>query len=112
MNPNWPAVDNWLDLIGNVWIGLVLIAAAAVPSWFAARNHKSLNEVRDQVKNGHTTPLRVDLDKALYAIESLAHDVRGLRSDLASEEDRRRQQYGELRSDLDERIGRHRKLED
>ena len=109
---NWYDPENLLDLIDHIWIGLIMVAVAGIPSYFAARNHKSLNEVKDQVKNGHTTPLRADLDKALYAIESLAHDVRGLRSDLASEEDRRRQQYGELRSDLDERIGRHRKKED
>lgn len=108
MNPNWYDPQNWLDFVDHVWIGLIMLAVAAVPSWFAARNHKSLNEVKDQVKNGHTTPLRVDLDKALAAIEDLAHDVRGLRSDLMAEEDRRRRDVAELET----RIGRHRKQED
>jgi len=103
MNPNWTDAENWLDLIDHLWIGLVLIAVAAVPSYFAARNHQTIKKIEGQVVNGHkdAPPLRADLDKAITAIESLAHDVHGLRTDLAMEEDRRRQQIDELRKDVD-----------
>jgi len=37
--------------------------------------------------------------------------VRGLRSDLTAEGNIRRQQFGELRSDLDYRTGKHRRQE-
>lgn len=101
MNPNWGEVENVLDLINNVWIGVVVILAAAVPSWFAARNHKSIKAIRDNVQNGHTVPMRADLDKALAAIEALAHDITALRGDLLTERDSRKSQVDDLRGDVD-----------
>lgn len=74
-----------------------------MPSWLSFRSHRTITDIKDQVVNGHKTPLRADLDKALAAIEALAHDVRGIRQDLANEEDRRRVQISELRDDLDRR---------
>ena len=104
---NWANPENWLDLIAYGWYGIVLIAIAAVPSWLAARNHKTLQDVKSNVINGHATPMRADLDKALTAIEALAHDVRGIRQDLASEEDRRRVQINELRDDVERHLRRN-----
>lgn len=105
MNPVWTDVENFLDLINNVWIGVVVILAGAIPSWLTARTHRSIKEetkvIRDQLVNGHTTFLRQDVDKALAAIESLAHDVAGLRADLALEQDSRRSQIDDLRGDVD-----------
>lgn len=101
MNPNWGEVENYLDLANNVWIGFVVIGAAAIPSWLAHRNHQTIRDIKDQVVNGHTSPLRADLDKALSAIEALAQDVTGLRKDLAMEEDRRRTQISDLADDVD-----------
>jgi hypothetical protein len=83
---------------------LLATAMIAIPSWFAARNHKGIQEVKSQVKNAHSTNLRDDLDRAINAVESLALDVRGLRQDLVMEEDRRRNQVAELRHDLERRI--------
>lgn len=104
---NWANPDNWLDLVAYAWYGLVVIAIAAVPSYFAARNHQGIKDIKNQVQNGHTEPLRADLDRALEAIASLAHDVRGIRSDLMAEEERRRRDVAELET----QIGRHRKQE-
>lgn len=101
MNPNWAEVENLLDLVNNVWIGLVVIGAAAVPSWFAARNHKSIRAIRDNVQNGHTVPMRQDLDRALAAIEALAQDITHLRKDLALEQASRANQVDDLRGDID-----------
>ena len=106
----WLEVDNYLDLIANAWIGLVLIAVAAVPSWYARRNHNTLTDVKNQVVNGHTaTNLRDDLDRCIQAVEALAHDVRSLRADLMHEEDRRRSAVEQLYDEIDHRIGKHRR---
>lgn len=101
MNGDWGEVDNLLDLLDHIWVGFVLIICAAVPSWLAARNHRSIKAIRDNVQNGHTVPMRADLDKAIAAIEALAHDVTGLRQDLLTERDSRRSQVEDLRSDVD-----------
>ena len=105
MNGDWGGIDGFLDLLDHIWIGLVLIVAAAIPSWLAARNHKSIKEVSDSVNN-RPTGLRDDLDKAIAAIEAMARDVHGLRTDLFMEEDRRRQQINELRSDMERHLRR------
>lgn len=110
MNPNWSDASNWLDIVDHVWIGVVVIAAAGVPSWFAARNHRSLTEVKEQVKNQHATNLRDDIDRAIHAIETIGRDVRVLRSDLLAEQDSRRAQISDLRDELEHRTGKHRRL--
>ena len=103
----WPAdASNFLDVFDHLIVIIGAILLAAVPSFFAARNHKGIKEVQNQVKNAHTTNLRDDIDRAINAVEALGHDVRGLRTDLASEEDRRRQQIAELRDDVERRLNR------
>lgn len=103
---NWYDPQDWLDLLDHAWYGFVLIAVAAVPSWLSIRTNRSLKEVSDSVNN-RPTALRDDLDRVIQAVEALAHDVRGIRSDLQVEEDRRRRDVAELET----RIGRHRKQE-
>lgn len=80
---------------------LTAVAMMSVPSWFAIKAHKTSAAVLSQTKNGHTVPMREDLDKALAAIESLAHDVKNLRLDMAQEETRRRDQIQDLAADVD-----------
>jgi len=109
---NWPAdASNLLDVFDHLIVIIGAIVLAAVPSFFAARNHKSIQEVKAQgdrtlaqVQNAHTTNLRDDVDRAINAVEQLAHDFRGLRTDLATEEDRRRQQIAELRDDVERQL--------
>ena len=104
---NFPAdASNWLDVFDHFIVVIGAIILAGIPSYFAARNHKGIKEVQNQVKNAHTTNLRDDLDRAINAVESLGTDVRGLRQDLASEEDRRRQQIAELRDEVERRLNR------
>lgn len=104
----WLEVDSWLDLVANAWIGLVLIAVAVVPSVYGARNHKGIQEVRQQVTNGHgdAPPLRADIDRLLVAVEALRE---------ATEDERRtrRDQIRELREDIDARLSAlHKRLAD
>lgn len=114
---NWTdGIDGVLDLIDHFWIGFVMIAVAGIPSWFAARNRKQMdrnhNEAMGQIRNGHDTPLRADLDRAINSVDALGHDVRGLRQDMNSIDDLRRQQIADLRTDLDNRIEKRRRQED
>ena len=101
-----PDASNWLDVFDHFIVMLGAIVLAAVPSFFAARNHKGMHAVKNQVKNAHTTNLRDDIDRAINAVEVLGHDIRGIRTDLASEEDRRRQQIRELRDDVERRLNK------
>ena len=110
---NWYDAQNWLDLVDHAWYGLVLIAVAAVPAYFARKNHEAIQAVNRKadtlvgnVQNGHTEPLRADVDRAIAGIEALSHDVRGLRQDMAATDDQRRQQITELRSEIEHRAGR------
>lgn len=96
--------DGWLD--AAVLISLALIAA--VPSWMAHRNHQLSKDIREQVKNQHSTNLRDDIDRAIHAVEALGHEVRNLRADLMAEGDHRRRAVDELYNELDHRTGRHR----
>lgn len=107
----WLEVNDWLDLVANAYIGLVLIAVAAIPSWLAHRSHKTIREIKGQVVNSHPeTNLRDDLDRAIGAINDVADDVRGLRKDLMAEEDHRRLQINDLRDELEHRTGKRRHL--
>jgi hypothetical protein len=98
--------DNWMD--AAVLISLALIAA--IPSWLAHRNHQIGKATLEQVRNQHDTNLRDDIDRAIHAVEALAHDVRTLRSDLMAEGDHRRRAVDELYSEIDHRTGKHRRL--
>lgn len=98
-----PNPDGWLD----VFTILAVSAMVALPSWLAARNHKGIEAVKEQVKNGHTnTNLRDDVDRVISAVEQLGQDFRGMRQDLAAEEDRRRHQVAELEDRLN-KVSRH-----
>lgn len=106
MNPVWENVEDWFDLASNIWIGLVVISAAAVPSWLAARNHKTMKKVQDQVVNGHKTMMRADMDDMRVlldlikdAIHEVKTDVIDLRKDLREER--------HCRFDLERRFGHH-----
>lgn len=92
-----PNADSWMDVITI----LTAVAMMSVPSWFAMKAHKTSAAVLSETRNGHTVPMRADLDRALAAIEALAHDVKNLRADVALEEDRRRSQIQDLATDVD-----------
>lgn len=102
-------VDSWLDIIANLWVGIVVLGLAVIPGYMTARkNQKGIQEIKSQVVNGHADapPLRTDLDRVIVAIDNLAKDVTGLRRDLADEENRRRDQIAELRDEVNRKLGR------
>lgn len=100
----WYNPDNWLDVLDHLLLVLGAVAVIAVPSFLAARTHKSIKTetkvIREQLVNGHSSPMRQDLDRAIAAIENLAKDVQGLRLDLSYEEGQRR----DLRAEVNEKI--------
>ena len=101
-------VDSWMDIIANLWIGIVVMALAVIPGHMAARkNAKGITEIRNQVINGHSDspPLRTDLDRVLASLDALAKDVTGLRRDIADEENRRRDHIAELRDEVNRKLG-------
>jgi len=103
-------VDSWLDIVANLWVGIVVIALAIIPGWMAARkNHKGIQEIKAQVVNGHGTsspPLRDDLDRVIASLDALAKDVTAIRRDLDDAENRRRDQIAELRDEVNRKLGR------
>jgi hypothetical protein len=102
-------VDSWMDIIANLWVGIVVMAMAIIPGYMTARkNHKGIKEIRDQVVNGHADapPMRSDLDRVIASIDALAKDVTGLRRDLDDSENRRRDQIAELRDEVNRKLGR------
>lgn len=101
----WFNPENWLDIVSQFLLVIGALAIAAVPSWFAARTHGAIKSetkvIKDQLVNGHTTMLRQDLDRAIATIEALTREIISLRKDLALEQDSRRSQIDDLRSDVD-----------
>lgn len=105
MNINWTDAASWIDILDHFLIGLFLLGAAVIPSLLTLRNHKSIkNEttvIREQLVNGHKSPLRADMDRALEAIEALTQNINGLRHDLLAERDSRKAQVEDLRTEVD-----------
>lgn len=115
---NWSDAHDWFDIIDHIWIGFVLIVIAAVPAWFARKAQQSSDKVAAQVVNGHQSPMREDLDKAIKKIDDVADKVDsldrkiGVLSDeladeehrLANEEHRRRSGEDQIRDDFDRRV--------
>jgi hypothetical protein len=101
-------IDSWLDLVANLWVGMVVLGLAIIPGYMTARkNNKGIKEIRDQVVNGHgDKPLRLDLDRVIASLDALSKDVTGLRRDIADEENRRRDQIAELRDEVNRKLGR------
>jgi hypothetical protein len=112
VNPNWTDVENVWDFIDHIWIGFVVIAAAAIPSVISARNHrkitqvsKQVNGVAAQVVNGHTTPMREDMDGIRSVLEEMRGDLHGVKSDVSDIRSELRQERRD-RIDLDDRFER------
>lgn len=98
-----PNPDNWLDVATIIIVALI----AAVPSWLAARNHRTIQAVKNQVVNGHTTPMRVDIDLMREEIGGMRDEMRGgfaaMRNDIAEERNARRAGDEVLRDEINRR---------
>lgn len=102
-----PNPDSWSDVVTII----IVTAIVAGPTWLTARAnraikdvHQQVSVVREQVVNGHTSPLRSDVDEMRTAVSSLRDEVRGgfssLRADLAEERSARRDGDVQLREEI------------
>jgi hypothetical protein len=94
--------DSWMDVLTIIAVS----AMVAIPSWFAARNHKGITKLDKSISNGHTYPLRQDVDEIRSTLNDIRTDVHGLRRDLADESTRRRDHIEELRSEVNRKLGK------
>ena len=105
MNVNWSDASTWIDILDHFLIGIFVLGAAVVPSLLTLRNHRSIKSettvIKEQLVNGHKSPLRADMDRALEAIEALSQNVMALRHDLLAERDSRKAQVEDLRTEVD-----------
>jgi len=108
----WFNPDNWMDVFDHILLIIGAVVIAVVPGWYAAKSHRAIKDVKEQVVNGHKVPMRFDLDRVLERLEELfntvsdvARGVHGLRADLSDEEARRRENVRELRTDIERNRG-------
>lgn len=113
MPTSWAEADTVLDLLNNLWIGMVAILVIAIPLVIGKRHNDRLKgiqgetrDIRDQVVNGHADapPLRADVDRVLRGLESLTVKVDGMAQDIREEREERRTNIDHLRKDLDGRL--------
>lgn len=104
-------VDSWIDIVDHIWVGFVLIMVAAVPSIISARNNKGIKRIESQVVNGHTDPLRKDLDRVIdtlsetsLKVDAISVRLNSLHEELLHEESLRRSSVADLRNDFDVRF--------
>ena len=108
-----PNPDNWMD----VFTILAATAMVAIPSWFAARNHKTIKQVSEEtrkldksISNGHTYPLRQDVDEIRETLAAIRGDMHGLKSDVSDIRSEMRQERKD-RIDLDDRFERYKRTQ-
>ena len=103
--PDIELPTSWLGLLGLLIlvIGWVLVSRQQ-------RIRADLSAVKDQVRNGHTTPMRSDLDgiaETLRAQGELLADIQGRQDGTAKDIRGLREDVGGLRGELrDEREAR------
>jgi chromosome segregation ATPase len=106
-----PDPNSWMD----VFTILAATAMVAIPSWFAARNHKSIKQVSEDtrkldksISNGHDYPLRTDVDEIRETLKDIRGDMKGLKSDVSDIRSEIRQERKD-RLELDDRFERYKK---
>lgn len=103
----WFNPDSWMDILDHLLLVIGALSVAIIPSWMSVRNGRAIRVVKDQVVNGHTEPMRADLDrisnvldKTSMLVENVQHSLDGFRSELSEEEGRRRDNDRELREEI------------
>ena len=89
-----PNPDSWLDVFTIISVTLLVV----VPSWLAARNQRTLKTLDKSISNGHTTPIREDLDHVRSTLGHIRGDLHSMRTELGDirdeiREERRQRQH-------------------
>jgi outer membrane murein-binding lipoprotein Lpp len=113
---NWPSdASNWMDVFDHAIVVLGAIVLAGVPSWLAARNHSKIKGISEQVTgvaaqvtNGHTTPMRQDVDGIRAVVDEIRGDLHSMKSDVSDIRSELRQERKD-RIDLDDRFERYKR---
>lgn len=117
----WPDANGWIDIVDHSILAVFMLLIAVVPAIIAARNTRGIRTIQQNVVNGHTKPMREDLDRAIAAIELLTKDVSNfrqaissevfsLRQEVTTEEARRRSNIDEVRADTERKFLELRRL--
>ena len=104
----WFNPDSWMDVLDHLLLVMGVLLTVTVPTIISARSNKNIREVKEQVTNGHTSPMRLDLDRVLNRLEEMSvfilevqRGVSGLRAELLDEEGLRRESVREVRSNME-----------
>lgn len=73
-----PNPDDWMDVLTI----LVVTAMIAVPSWLSLRTRRTVMKMDKSISNGHTTPIRVDLDEVRDTLAHIRADLHAVKSEL------------------------------
>ncbi|WLP91309.1 DUF2746 domain-containing protein [Gordonia sp. NB41Y] len=105
-------IDSWFEFIVWMLVGSSILATAIGTAYNAVKSHRTnqlTHIVRDNVQNGHPTPLREDIDGLASTIDSLtsttsdiARELRALREDVQQD----RVEARAHRRDVNDRIDR------
>lgn len=80
------------------WLLIAAVAIVLGVAWLSQHGaRRDLRAIKDQVKNGHTTPMRSDMDGMSDRLDDVLRDLRGVRQDIGG-------LRGELRSERAERL--------
>lgn len=100
-----PNPDSWMDAITILLATLIV----AVPSWFSVRNHKAIQKMDKSISNGHTYPLREDVDMIRDTLTHISNDLHGVKSELGDLRHELREERRD-RIELDDRFEKYRRM--
>lgn len=99
-----PNPDSWMDVATIIVVSLIV----AVPSWLSVRNHKALTKMDKSISNGHTSPLRQDVDEIRDTLSHIRADIHAVKSELGDIRHELREERKD-RLELDSRFERFRR---
>lgn len=73
-----PNPDDWMDVLTI----LVVTAMVAVPSWLSLRTRNTVLKMDKSISNGHTTPIRTDLDEVRNTLTHIRSDIHAVKLEL------------------------------
>lgn len=73
-----PNPDDWMDVLTILLVSLIV----AVPSWLSVRNSRQLSKLDKSISNGHSNPLRMDVDEMRDMLHHIRADMHGITQEL------------------------------